>query len=460
MGLHLICSANPRSLYPMNAPSIDELPELNAADSIVRISPEVDVPVTGRVKRLMDTRAMRRLASISQLGLVSLVYPGATHSRFEHSLGAYRNAVLYLARLSSQESFRQSVSPHDASVFLVAALMHDIGHWPYCHAIEDLHLADLPRHERLARAMIDETQIASLLRKEWDIEPDEVLALLDPDRTSSSTSGQRILWSMLSGPIDIDKLDYLERDSLHAGVPYGRNFDRHRLVNSLCVDIEQQRLGITDKGKTAAEMMVFARYIMFSEVYWHHAVRSATAMLQRGVYELHRDGFVISSAVDLSDAHMERALLDGMQGKPYAPLVTGLLSGQRVLYKRIAQYDHSSHPGLHRSIARRPYPELVKLSGQLAESLGQMTGIELQPFEILVDAPSMQLEVQFDLRIRGRDQRMRPLGELSPMIRSLATDQFDDLVKRVRVFVAPQHRDRLASLPIDRLLEELIGSEP
>ena len=89
---------------------------------------------------------------------------------------------------------------------------------------------------------------------------------------------------MLSGPIDIDKMDYLPRDSLHAGVPYGRNFDQERLIGSLCLNEAGDGLAITDKGKTAAEMMVFARYVMFSEVYWHHGVRSATAMLQRAFY--------------------------------------------------------------------------------------------------------------------------------------------------------------------------------
>ncbi len=86
---------------------------------------------------------------------------------------------------------------------------------------------------------------------------------------------------LLSGPIDIDKLDYLQRDSLHAGVPYGRNFDQRRLLSSMCVGPTGRDIGITVKGKTAAEMMVFSRYVMFSEVYWHHAVRSGTAMLQR-----------------------------------------------------------------------------------------------------------------------------------------------------------------------------------
>ena len=106
------------------------------------------------------------------------------------------------------------------------------------------------------------------MRDEWGVKPRDVVALLSEkprDRCG------RLLRSMLSGPIDIDKMDYLDRDSLHAGVPYGRNFDQPRLIGSLCLNEAGDGLAITEKGKTAAEMMVFARYVMFSEVYWHHA---------------------------------------------------------------------------------------------------------------------------------------------------------------------------------------------
>ena len=92
-----------------------------------------------------------------------------------------------------------------------------------------------------------------------------------------------ILGSMLSGPIDIDKMDYLVRDSLHAGVPYGRNFDQGRLIGSLCLNEAGDGLAISRKGQTAAEMMVFARYVMFSEVYWHHGVRAGDGHAAAGI---------------------------------------------------------------------------------------------------------------------------------------------------------------------------------
>src|SRR6185437_12177242 len=123
--------------------SISEIPEVAGLDAhrgLVRIPPELDVPLTDRVRQIIDTREFRRLAQISQLGLVSLVYPAAIHTRFEHSLGVYRLALLYLRQLSADERFIEAIRPADAEIFIVAALLHDLGHWPFCHPIEEIRL--------------------------------------------------------------------------------------------------------------------------------------------------------------------------------------------------------------------------------------------------------------------------------------------------------------------------------
>ncbi len=257
---------------------------LDGGSALIRIPPETDVPLTPRVRRLIDTAAFARLRGISQLGLVGLVYPAAHHTRFEHSLGVYRTALLYLRRLGNDRDFRKCIPRRKAELLIVAALLHDVGHWPYCHAIEDMKLPGVPKHEALAELYLNESEVRTCLEEDWDLLPEDVLHLLIGERLDGS---DRLLSEILSGPIDIDKMDYLDRDSLHAGVPYGRHFDRQRLMSSLCVNQTGDGLAITPKGRTAAELMVFARYIMFSEVYWHHAVRAATAMLQHAFYWLH-----------------------------------------------------------------------------------------------------------------------------------------------------------------------------
>jgi uncharacterized protein len=431
---------------------VPELARWRSGGSLVRIPPGLDVPLTPRVRRLIDTPAFRRLAQISQLGLVSLVYPAANHSRQEHSLGVYQVAIEFLARLSADERFAATIGPTDAERFLVAALLHDIGHWPFGHPIEDLRLTNVPDHELLAQRFITEGELAGAIREDWSLEPEDVADLI---AGRANDVEARLLSSLLSGPFDVDKVDYLMRDSLHAGVPYGRNFDRGRLVGSLCLNETGDALAITDKGKTAAEMMVFARYVMFSDVYWHHAVRAATAMLQRAVYLL-RDGVDFGELQTLTDQPMIEKLRAAAESGPAAELLAGLLGPERRLYKRLSQYSYFEEPELYRQLARQPYAKLLECSERLAAILSREPGIDVAAHEILIDAPPVELEVEFDVDVYFPKQHVyRRLGQVSPVVRTLAREQFDDYVKRVRLFVHPRLVSQLKRLPD---LAERIGA--
>lgn len=446
--------------------NLPEVPELSArCVSPIRIPGELDVLVTQRIRRVLDTPAMQRLRRISQLGLVSLVYPGANHSRFEHSLGVYRLAREVMLRLLSTESeFADRISDNDITVFLLASLLHDVGHWPYCHPIEDLQFDWVPKHEDLARELICHGELAEVIRKEFSVEPDRVADFLagrlcnDQRQVSldAPVSPIDVCYQVMNGPIDIDKMDYLQRDSLHAGVPYGRNFDVGRLIAAMCTGGDGKSLAITEKGKTAAEMMVFARYVMFSEVYWHHTVRAATAMLQRLVFELQGD---MEPAVWLkqTDAEFGRACIESASGidasrdeavskrsetnadgdaPVLANLAAALFGGHRKLYKSVAQFHFGENAAVHRALAGRPYGELVEVSNRLCESLSERSGQTIRRGEVLVDAPPVKLEVQFKLSVRTRSGSFESLASVSPVVRSLATEQFDNFVKRVRVFIA------------------------
>ena len=424
-----------------------EIPEVVGLDtkrSLVRIPPELDVPLTPRVRHLIDTPEFRRLSQVSQLGLVSLVYPAALHTRFEHCLGVYRLALLLLKRLAHDARFSESVRPEDAELFLATALLHDLGHWPFCHPIEDIHLPSVPHHELFANSFLLEGEIADVLRDDWAINPREVVALLSEkprDRTSS------LLASMLSGPIDIDKMDYLYRDSLHAGVPYGRNFDQQRLIGSLCLNESGDGLAITDKGKTAAELMVFARYVMFSEVYWHHGVRSATAMLQRAFFLLHGE-LDLDGLFRQSEREMVETLCRAAGDSPAGDLLAGLFGARRRLYKRLAQFSYFEEPETYNRLAGRPYPWLAACAEHFASVVSTVLGRVVAPHEVLFDAPPVAREVEFHVDIYyAKEDRYRPLKAVSPVVRSLAQEQFDDYVKRVRIFAHPRLAESLRELP-------------
>ncbi|MBQ9456503.1 MAG: HD domain-containing protein [Thermoguttaceae bacterium] len=416
---------------------IPEIAGLDSRKSILRIPPEVDVPLTPRVRRIIDTAEFRRLASVRQLGFVSLVYPGAMHSRFEHSLGVFRLAAILLKQMAHDADFVRIVPTEACELFLLTALLHDLGHYPYAHLIEDLHLGIPSHEEEISRFLLDpDCEVSQIIRSDWRVFPEDVLYLLAgkkpaaPTLLSENFTLYKLLSSILSGPVDIDKMDYLQRDSLHAGVPYGRNYDQERLLASLCLNETRDGLAISSKGKTAAELLVFARYVMFSEVYWHHTVRSATAMFQRLYFNLHQiEGMKLNEKIrNASDS--EAALLFREQN---TPLAEALFGPKRFLYKQIAEFNAYDFPEIYGQIARRPYTELKEIGERLAASL---PGVEAD--EILIDAPSQTREIEFRVTIRTAPGIFRPLKEVSPVVRALAVEQFDDQVKRVRIYVHPR----------------------
>ena len=435
--------------------AIPELADLQSGRSLIRIPNEQNVPFTPRVKAIVDTSAFQRLSEISQLGLVAKVYPGARHTRFEHALGVYHNALRYAQQLLKEPRFREQVDRHDIELLIVSALLHDLGHWPFCHPIEDMHLADLPPHEAHASRFLEQDdELAGVLREQWNVEPSEILELLAPREAQkraalagfktpaagvSNGSRLTLLRSIISGPIDVDKMDYLDRDSLHCGVPYGRNFDRQRLIQSLILNEAGDGLAMTVKGKTAAELMVFARYVMFSEVYWHHAVRSATSMFARAFYELHTQ-LDLSLLFGLSDAEMIAALCRTAESSPASGLLEGVFGKKRQLYKRAAEFSHDQCPEAYQRLAGKPYVELIQTSNELVERINRTRGTSLRPTDLLIDAPPPHREVEFSVDVYfPKEDRYRPLREVSPVVEALATSQFDDWVKRVRIFLHPEH---------------------
>jgi len=438
------------------------IPELQALDgrpSVIRIPHQVDVPMTDRVMRLVDTSAFRRLSQVSQLGLVSFVYPGATHTRFEHSLGVYRNTLLFMRRLQQDSFFANEISDAEREAILVAALLHDIGHWPYCHPIEDIGLGGIPRHEQVASTILQSSEFEELFEKDWQFETAMLVRLIG-NKPESTT--EKILCSIISGPIDVDKMDYLYRDSLHCGVPYGMNFDAPRLINSICLNQQQTGIAITPKGKTAAEMLVFARYIMFSEVYWHHTVRSATAMLQRlffDWYKQHADQCDAESLSGLTDSSFMALMMksrDDLQSSDLSDLFNGLFGRSRQLYKRAVAYNANQNPDIYRALAHQPYENLIQMGEQLGERLCSKFDLKISPGQLLIDAPPINLEVQFKVEINDGSSA-DSLERISPVVNALAKQQFDDFVKRVRVFVHPKLKPLLPNGAVNGCLREVVA---
>ncbi|HEU5209613.1 MAG TPA: HD domain-containing protein [Longimicrobiales bacterium] len=227
--------------------------------------------------QIVDAPAFQRLRHIRQLGLAYLVYPGATHTRFDHALGVYHLAHRALAALRARDAL-DGIDESDCALIPFAALLHDIGHYPFSHALEELQADRIPGHHEalVGRFLADETVAAALAQ----VAPDagQQVEMLIRGISVNPLQG------LVSGSLDLDKIEYLMRDATFAGVPYGR-VDVDRLLHGLTLLCDETtghfEVGVHEKGVAALESLLFAKYQMFRNVYWHHAVRAATVMYKR-----------------------------------------------------------------------------------------------------------------------------------------------------------------------------------
>ena len=216
--------------------------------------------------RIIDTAAFQRLRRIIQLPLAYLVYPGARHSRFDHSLGSFHLAKEFATHLGLEEYRRR--------VLTVAALLHDVGHTPYSHLLEAILLENGITHEDMSiRIIKEETELASAIES-YDIRIRDVVDVLEKRLPESA---------VITGPMDVDKMDFLVRDSYFTGAMYGM-IDTRRIIR-LSAFVEG-RLAVNIRGLGAIEEMAIARLQSFLNIYFHHATRGAQQLLLNAARQL------------------------------------------------------------------------------------------------------------------------------------------------------------------------------
>lgn len=237
------------------------------------------VPLSAAAYATLDTRAFQRLKHIKQVGPAYLVYPGATHTRFSHSIGVY-----HLARLALQHLGRLVTFDDEAGqATIAAALLHDLGHFPYSHVIDEISMGGTRlSHADLSVEIIEQdAELRRVLEEAWEVDPTLVADLI---AGRSNPRVPRCLYTLIDGPMDIDKLDYLNRDAHHTGVPYGR-VEVQRMIEFLEVEPDTGDLVVTEAGTGTVESVIFAKYLMFRYIYWHHTARIAATMINRAVLD-------------------------------------------------------------------------------------------------------------------------------------------------------------------------------
>ncbi|MCO5215653.1 MAG: HD domain-containing protein [Thermomicrobiales bacterium] len=344
------------------------------------------MPLSAEANAIIRLPSFLRLDGIQQLGFASRVWPGARHTRFEHSLGVMHLTELAVAHLRSLPE-GAAITDTDARVVIAAALLHDIGHYPFSHAIEELG-SPVRSHEEVGRDLIVRGEIAATLSDAWGVEPMRVAAMIHGDE-ACLTETDCVLRGLLSGTLDMDKLDYLPRDARACNVPYG-GVDYERLIDALVIvntPNGQPRIGIGSKGISALHSLINARQEMFDNVYWHHTNRACMVMLLRAVQEALTAG---SLTPDSLTNHDDASLLAMLQSEAMPAQTRSLAKAlaERRIHKRAleisaratALYDRLGQ--LWHAPAARQQVEL----GMIAR-LREIIGEDVSDSAILIDIP-------------------------------------------------------------------------
>lgn len=374
---------------------------------------------------LVDTDIFQRLRYVRQLGWTYLVYPGATHSRFEHALGTHHLSRRTLALLCEAED-ATSIGEQEQAIVRSAALLHDVGHYPFSHALEEIGAL---HHEDVARPLITQGAIASLLRSHLgDDAPARVFDLIRGESKSA-------LQGLISGSLDLDKIEYLKRDAFMCGVPYGE-IDVDRLTNSLVLVDDpatgRSAIGVQEKALSALESLLFAKYQMYRNVYWHHAVRSATAMYKRLVEDAVEAGIVDGRSLA---TYTDEGLMHRLESAFSTQLLVALKG--RKLYKRAAEWPAAELDDDTVEWIASDRKRVRKAENVLAKEFG------LAPGELLLDYPAKTQMLGLDipvLRRSGKVERLTGEGWIGTINLPSLSEELYKSARWLRVFTAKRKK--------------------
>lgn len=366
------------------------------------------INVDERLLPLLDSPQVQRLRYIRQLGFSHMVYPGANHTRFEHSLGA-----MHLAGILAK-----SLNLGDTEVLLsmVSGLLHDIGHGPFSHATEPLIEKYIGRSHYEIEHMLHGDILGEAIERIG----------LDPVEISEMIEGRHRLSGIIHGDLDVDRMDYLMRDAHYTGVPYG-TVDAQRLIHSTI--LSDKGPALKDSGIIAAESLLIARTLMRPTVYFHHVSRIAETMVKMAAIS-HLEASGAEEAPELlglDDASFCVRLMSSKSGTA-SSLMKSLM--KRSLYKR------SIYVGLDQirvsSLLRRPdLIDVKRISAEIAESVG------IEEDCVLVDIPQLPSPMSIDVMVENRNDLVS-LEEMSPLLNTLNDTR--RIQWRMGVYTLPEYR--------------------
>ena len=401
-----------------------------------------DVPVDRAVRALLDTGAMERLKGMGQLGFTFAAFPRARHTRVDHAIGVYHLTRLTLKQITDSGAYLESREVQGA---LAAALLLDVGRYPYSPAVEGIALPGAPTLKELSRRWIEHTEVAKVLLNEWDLEPHNVFRLVsrDGDPPRSLTPTEYLLRDILFGSLDVDALDRLVRDAKGARVPYGI-VNVEPLIEHLRIVGQENRaiLTVDEDVVGSLQSLVFSRYLMYYNVYGHHALRIPTVMFLRAVQDAIQAGTVTFDKLsEQDDAGAFVLIQDSAEPESSSAILMKRLAERRP-YRLALEFDerHPSYASLIRLRDDASWRRRVEEAW--ARYLTRYRKGVAGPFDILIDLPEEQ---KLPVGLRLIRHTPHP-GERNPVSWQDLSGMTDDDLER---YHAPLHRILVATADDD-----------
>ncbi|AHF99552.1 phosphohydrolase [Halostagnicola larsenii XH-48] len=356
---------------------------------VIKDSVHDHIQIDGIARDLIDTPPLQRLRRIKQLGTVSLVYPSANHTRFEHSLGVYHLACNALEQLGVDGQLGKRVQ--------AAALLHDVGHGPFSHNLESLTYRRTGRYHDDVHDLLAEGDVGDALR-DHD---------LDPAAVADLVAGDGRFGQLISGELDVDRMDYLVRDAHHTGVPYG-TIDHGRLVRELSfVDGE---LVLAEGNVQTAESLLVARALMNPTVYSHSVARISKAMLRRAGERLLEQTETDAATLQRMDDH---DLVAALRSNPETAEYSRRLDN-RDLYKRAVWAEIDDVPG---GIIEADHDSIREFEHEIAAEA------DVDSEAVILDVPDRPSMTESTSRVMVNGD-VRSLGQQSPLVDALRGSQY------------------------------------
>jgi hypothetical protein len=338
--------------------------------------------------KLIDTPQIQRLRRIKQLGFTFLVYPGANHTRFEHSIGS-----MYLA---SRLAYNLKLSKEQREMLRVCAILHDAGHGPFSHVSETVLEKS---HEELTSKLILESELSEILSEKFD--PNEIIKLI---------SGEGRLGHIISGDLDVDRMDYLLRDSYYTGVAYGV-IDVERLIHNMKLE---DNLILKAKGVQAAESMLLARYFMYPSVYQHHTTRIINSMFRRCLNQLFIEGHIKPEKIYKYDDSDIISTARNQKG-PISDMIHRL--DNRKLFKTVysLKLDELENPN---AVFKIEDKKIKSYEHEISEEL------DIPPEYVIIDVPDYPSFDEMKTNVSSNGDLVN-LSEISTIVRTLRDARFN-----------------------------------